>query len=81
MNRPNVLLIVMDAVQAAYLSSYGYSKITTPFLDALSCKGIRYVNAISPATWSVPCHASLFTGLYLSEHRLNAAERSFPLIS
>jgi len=67
--RPNILLLVIDAARADRLSCMGYGKPTTPHLDRLAAGGILYRQAISTATWTVPAHASLFTGQYLSKHR------------
>ena len=67
-DRPNVVLIVLDTVRAANLSAYGYPRRTSPRLDALAAEGVRYSNATTPGAWSLPGHASLFTGLFPSEH-------------
>jgi len=69
--RPNIVLIVMDAARADRLSCYGYSRKTTPNLDALAARGYRFDQAISAGCWTVPSHASLFTGLYPIEHGAN----------
>lgn len=68
MIRPNILLIVMDATRAASLSCYGYHRPTTPNLERFAERCVLYELAISPSGWSLPTHASLFTGLYPSKH-------------
>jgi len=70
MTRPNVILIVLDAVRKDHLSCYGYSRETTPNLDAFARDATRYESAISTAPWTPPSHASLFTGKYPSRHRV-----------
>jgi arylsulfatase A-like enzyme len=65
---PNILLIVMDATRAKNLSCYGYQRPTTPYLDRFAERSVVYETAISPAGWSLPSHASIFTGLYPSQH-------------
>ncbi|MBA3914746.1 MAG: sulfatase [Acidobacteriales bacterium] len=67
---PNVLVIIVDTLRADHLSSYGYSRLTTPNLDALAASGVLFENAIAPSSWSLPSHASLMTGRYPSEHGL-----------
>ncbi|RLE25752.1 MAG: hypothetical protein DRJ65_07025 [Acidobacteria bacterium] len=67
--RPNVLLIVLDTVRADHLSTYGYSKNTTPNLTALAGEGVVYERCLSPGSWTLPSHASLFTGLYPRDHK------------
>ncbi len=44
---------------------------TTPSIEYLARDSIIYNNAISPAPWTVPAHASIFTGKYLNEHKLH----------
>jgi arylsulfatase A-like enzyme len=64
---PNVLLIVMDAVGAKHLSGYGYSRPTSPQLDKFVKTGVIFERAISTAPWTLPAHASMFTGRYPDE--------------
>jgi arylsulfatase A-like enzyme len=59
---PNVLLIVLDTVRADHMSLYGYPRPTTPFLERLAKKGVRFDDARSTAPWTLPSHASIFTG-------------------
>jgi arylsulfatase A-like enzyme len=73
---PNVILIVWDTVRAASLSLYGYDRLTTPNLDRLAQRGVVFDNAIAAAPWTLPSHASMFTGLYHHEH---SADRRSPL--
>jgi arylsulfatase A-like enzyme len=64
---PNVLLVVLDTVRSDALSCYGNPRPTTPELDRLASEGTRYDNAYATCFWTLPSHASLFTGLYPSE--------------
>ena len=63
----NILLIVMDTVRRDRLSIYGYDNEVCPSLEELSKEALVLEHAISPAPWTLPVHASLFTGLYPSE--------------
>jgi arylsulfatase A-like enzyme len=65
---PNVLLIVWDTVRADRLGCYGYGSPTTTHLDRFAASATLYENAVSPGMWTVPTHASLFTGLPVSTH-------------
>lgn len=67
-DRPNILLIVMDTVRADHLSLYGYDVNTTPFLERMAEESAVFNNAFSASPWTLPSHASLFTGLYPSQH-------------
>ncbi len=66
---PNIVLVIMDTCRADRLSCYGYSKPTTPELDALACQGTTYSRCYATSCWTMPTHASLFTGLYPVRHR------------
>ncbi len=67
--RPNLLLVVLDTVRADRLALYGYGRQTTPFLDAFVRRhAVRYTGARSTSSWTLPSHASLFTGLLPSDH-------------
>ncbi len=68
MNRTNVIIIVLDTMRAKDMSCYGYDRITTPNITDFGNDSIFYGNAFSPAIWTVPSHASLFTGTYPSVH-------------
>lgn len=68
---PNVLLIVLDTVRAANLSLYGYGRETTPYLKRMSRSGVVFERAISPAPWTLPSHASFFTGRHPHEMSAN----------
>lgn len=64
---PSVLLIVLDTVRADHLSAYGYHRPTTPNLEALARRGIRFDRARASAPWTLPSHATLFTGRWPHE--------------
>ena len=66
---PNVLIILWDTVRADRMSLYGHTVPTTPRIDRWAEKyGVVYEHALSPAMWTVPSHASLFTGLAPTTH-------------
>lgn len=64
---PNVLLIILDTVRAASMSLYGAPDQTTPHLSAWATDGVTFDQAYSVAPWTLPSHASLFTGRYAGE--------------
>lgn len=66
----NVLLIVLDTVRAWSMSAYGYSRATTPALAHWAQGGVRFSRAFSTAPWTLPSHASIFTGRW--PHQLSA---------
>ncbi len=68
--QPNILLIVLDTLRRDRLSTYGHTAETSPSLDRFAADATVFTRAIAPAQWTIPSHASLFTGLYPSEHQL-----------
>ncbi len=70
--KPNMILVVLDTVRADHLSSYGYSKRTTPHLDQWAREGALFEQAKATSHWTLPSHASLFTGLFPSRHGADA---------
>ncbi|RLF02262.1 MAG: hypothetical protein DRK00_10265 [Thermoprotei archaeon] len=72
MGKPNVVLVVMDTQRADNLSCYGYFKKTTPNIDRIAGEGAVFLNNIVPGVWTLPSHASLFTGRYVSGHGADA---------
>ena len=59
---PNVVLIVLDTVRAASLSLYGYAHRTTPELERLAATSVVFDTALSASPWTLPSHATMFTG-------------------
>ena len=64
---PNVLLIVMDTVAAGHLSLHGYSRATSPTLVQLAQQGIQFDLAWAASSWTLPSHATMFTGRWMHE--------------
>lgn len=74
LNKLNIIVIVLDAVRAKSVSAYGRSTRTTPHLDAFAAENVLFNRAFTSATWTIPTHASLLTGLYLSQHRIESTK-------
>lgn len=58
-----ILLIVMDGARYDYCTPE-----TMPNLYAFMEKALFFQNAYAPSCWTLPSHASLFTGLYPQQH-------------
>ena len=67
-SRPPVLFLVLDSMRTDRLSLYGHDRQTTPALDELAQRATVYENAVVPASWTLPSHCSMFTGLPPSAH-------------
>lgn len=66
--RPNIVLIVVDALRADHLPFYGYPKDTAPFLNKLSRYSSVFINAYAASNWTDPATGSMFTSLYPFQH-------------
>ena len=75
-DRPNIILITLDTTRRDHLSCYGYERTTSPNLDALAEEGALYDNCLSMTSWTLPSHASLFTGLYTATHGAHFNEKA-----
>lgn len=70
------LLMTVDSLRRDHVSAYGYRspfgkhEATTPAFEALAAGGVLFENALSSTSWTLPSHASLFTGLPDPLHRV-----------
>ncbi len=75
--RPDIILILCDTLSANRMSLYGYKENkTTPKMERL-CEDegfCLFKNCFSSSPWTIPSHASLFTGLYPSQHNTTGEE-------
>ncbi len=66
--RPNVILIVIDTLRADHVGAYGYSRATTPNIDAFARDGVVFRQAISQGTFTKTSIASLLTSRLPHQH-------------
>ena len=62
--KPNVIFILADDIGYGDLSCYGEKTISTPNVEALAAKGVRFTDAHATAATSTPSRYSLLTGQY-----------------
>jgi arylsulfatase A-like enzyme len=77
--RPSVLLVTLDTTRPDHLGCYGYTGGTSPSLDALAAEAEVYEDAVSTSSWTLPAHASLFTGQVPTRHQARYDARG-PLV-
>jgi len=65
-DRPNVVLVVMDTARA--VDTVPADADVTPTLASLAEAGTEFTRAYTSAPWTLPAHASLFTGCYTAAH-------------
>jgi arylsulfatase A-like enzyme len=82
-NAPNVLLLILDTVRGTSLdfidprgAGGDFPPVHTPVLDSLTSSSVLFTRAISASPWTLPSHASMFTGAWPTqlwgENRLGA---------
>lgn len=68
LKRSNVIFILADTLRAKEV----FEKLNKlKFFKRMANEGITYRKAIAPSTWTLPSHASIFTGLLPLEHGVN----------
>jgi arylsulfatase A-like enzyme len=64
---PNIVLVVLDTVRRDALGG-GATGSVTPSFDGIAARGTLFDSAWANSVWTIPTHASLFTGLMPSAH-------------
>jgi len=72
---PNVVVVVLDTARYADVRTTVDGTQTTPFLNELASTGTSFEAAYTPVPWTLPAHASLFTGTYPSKHGAHAGHK------
>ncbi len=62
-----VVLVSIDTLRADRLSCYGYSRPTSPEIDAFAAQSALFERATSPAPWTAPSMAAMIAGRYPAE--------------
>lgn len=70
LQRPNILVVLVDTTRADRLGAYGSKLGLTPHLDQLAQEGMLFKNAFTTSPWTPAAVTSLFTGLYSRSHGL-----------
>lgn len=78
--KPNIIFILVDTVRADHVGFYGYSRQTTPALDALAKRSIVFRNAYAPSNNTPKSTPAIFISRYPSEIKWNKKFRNFPKV-
>ena len=72
-----IFLITLDTTRRDALDPYSGAELT-PHLARFARRATVYERAYSTAPWTLPSHASIFTGLYPSKHGAGVSEVQLP---
>ncbi len=75
MDSPDIIFLVLDTQRADRLGCYGYDRPISPNLDRFADQAVLFEQAIAPAQWTVPSHASMFTGHYPTTHQVTQSSQ------
>jgi arylsulfatase A-like enzyme/tetratricopeptide (TPR) repeat protein len=67
-DRPNLLLVTIDTLRADRVGAYGYALASTPTLDGIARRGVRFAKADSAVPLTGPSHSTILTGQYPPVH-------------
>lgn len=76
--RPNIILIVVDALRPDHLGCYGYGRPTSPYIDSLAARGVVFETAITHAPWTKVSFPSFLTSVYPFQHGISNWESILP---
>ncbi len=65
---PDVILIVADQLQADRIHAYGNPRETTPNIDGLAARGVRFAHFFTVGSWTAPSFGALHSSLFPSRN-------------
>jgi len=71
-------MVVLDTHRFDRIGAYGYQRPTTPNLDSFASESLFFEQAIAPGQWTIPSHASLFSGEMPAVHKTLQADDVLP---
>jgi choline-sulfatase len=74
-SRPDIVLVTIDSLRADHLGAYGYSRPTSPAIDAMAAEGVVVRDHIAQAPYTKASMASLFSGLFPTAHKAFTTSR------
>lgn len=69
-DRPNIIVVIFDALSAQEMSLHGYSRPTTPFIDEWSKSASFFKRVEANSNWTTPAMVSLATGKRIWTHQV-----------
>jgi arylsulfatase A-like enzyme len=70
-----ILLVSIDTLRPDHLGCYGSPRRVSPEIDRLAASGALFETCVSAASWTLPAHVSMLTGVSPSVHRVTEDAR------
>lgn len=67
----HIVLISIDTLRADHLGCYGYSRKTSPNIDALAAESVLFNHTVAPVPLTLPSHCSMLTGTIPYYHKVH----------
>jgi arylsulfatase A-like enzyme len=77
-DRPPIVIVTLDTTRRDALSPWGGPEAASPNLERVAGHATVYDNAWAVSPWTLPSHASIFTGLYPYRHGAGVSEDHLP---
>jgi arylsulfatase A-like enzyme len=77
-DRPDIVVFLADTFRADNMTVYGGRHGVTPNLDALAARSACFTRAWSTSPWTLPSHATLFSGYYPVQVHVAGEGRRLP---
>jgi arylsulfatase A-like enzyme len=74
----NLVFLLVDTLRADRLGAYGYSRPTSPAIDALARTGILFRHVYAQSSWTKTSMASLWTGTYPARNGVLRYDHALP---
>ncbi len=74
----DVWLLAPGALRQSALGCYGDARSNTPAMDSIARDGIVYEQVTTACPWAKPAYASIFSGLYPSQHAADDVPFALP---
>ena len=74
LERPNLVLIVVDTLRADWTTPYGFERDTSPELNAWARGGVLFERVRAQSSWTKISMASLMTSLWPRSHGITQAQ-------
>jgi arylsulfatase A-like enzyme len=74
----HIVFVTLDTLRADHLGAYGYPRKVSPFIDGLAERGVVFERAYAATSTTGPSHATMFTGLYPLQHRVQKNGQGLP---